>query len=139
MEINCTAIPDTLLESELFVHEKGAFTDASRQKKGLFELSQGGTVFLNEIGHMPMGLQAKVLRFMEDKTFKRVGGSEDITVDVRIVAATNEDLERAVIEKRFRSDLYYRVNVLTIRLAPLRERREDIMPLTEILLGRLCR
>lgn len=139
MEISCTAIPEHLLESELFGHEKGAFTDAARQKKGLFELSDGGTVFLNEIGHMPLGLQGKILRFLEDKTFKRVGGSEDIVVDVRIVAATNEDLERAVAEKRFRSDLYYRVNVLTVRLLPLRQRREDIAPLVDVLLSGLCR
>jgi len=138
MEISCTAIPEHLLESELFGYEKGAFTGAAQRKKGLFETAAGGTVFLNEIGHMPMGLQAKILRVLEDKTFKRVGGREDITVDVRIIAATNEDLEKAVAEGRFRSDLYYRINVLTIRLLPLRERKEDILPLVEKLFERLC-
>lgn len=138
MEINCTAIPEALLESELFGYEKGAFTGAAHQKRGLFELAEGGTVFLNEIGHMPVGLQPKILRFLEEKTFKRVGGTEDISVDVRIVAATNEDLECAIAEKRFRSDLYYRVNVLTIHLLPLRHRREDIMPLIKLLMDRLC-
>ncbi|MBI5884112.1 MAG: sigma 54-interacting transcriptional regulator, partial [Elusimicrobia bacterium] len=139
MEIGCTAIPENLLESELFGYEKGAFTGASQQKKGLFERAEGGTVFLNEIGHMPMGLQAKILRVLEDKTFKRVGGREDITVDVRIMAATNEDLEKAVAEGRFRADLYYRINVLTIRLTPLRERREDIPALIDRLSETLSR
>ncbi|MBI5240461.1 MAG: sigma 54-interacting transcriptional regulator [Elusimicrobia bacterium] len=139
MEISCTAIPENLLESELFGYEKGAFTGAAQQKKGLFELADGGTVFLNEIGHMPPGLQAKILRVLEDKTFKRVGGREDITVDVRIIAATNENLEAAVAAGTFRSDLYYRINVLTIRLLPLRERREDIAPLIDRLLDKLCR
>ncbi|TPW20311.1 MAG: two component, sigma54 specific, Fis family transcriptional regulator [Elusimicrobia bacterium] len=139
LEVNATAIPEHLLESELFGYEKGAFTGAQARKKGIFESADGGTVFLNEIGHMPAGLQAKVLRVLEDKTFMRVGGTEDVVVDVRVLAATNEDLEKAVAEGRFRTDLYYRINVLTIRLAPLRERREDILPLAELILGRLCR
>ena len=139
MEISCTAIPENLLESELFGHEKGAFTGAVGLKRGLFEIAAPGTVFLNEIGHMPPGLQAKLLRVIEDKTFKRVGGREDLSVDVRVIAATNEDLEKAVTEKRFRADLYYRLNVLTVRLPPLRERPEDIAPLIESLLGRLSR
>ncbi|MFH1723477.1 MAG: sigma-54 dependent transcriptional regulator [Elusimicrobiota bacterium] len=139
MEIGCASIPESLLESELFGYEKGAFTGATHRKKGLFEIAAGGTVFLNEIGHMPLGLQAKMLRVLEEKTFKRVGGGEDISVDVRVIAATNEDLENAVAEGRFRPDLYYRVNVLTVRLLPLRERREDILPLAESLLDRLCR
>ncbi|MBI4375433.1 MAG: sigma 54-interacting transcriptional regulator [Elusimicrobia bacterium] len=139
LEISCTAIPDNLLESELFGHERGAFTDAVRQKKGLFELASGGTVFLNEIGHMSLPLQAKLLRFLEDKTFRRVGALEDTTVDVRIMAATNEDLEKAVASGRFRTDLYYRINVLTIKLLPLRQRTEDILPLAEVLLERICR
>ena len=139
MEISCTAIPEQLLESELFGHERGSFTSADKQRRGLFELADGGTVFLNEIGHMPASLQAKILRVLEDKTFKRVGGRDDITVDVRIVAATNEDLERAVAENRFRADLYYRINVLTLRLKPLRERPEDVLPLIEALTERLAR
>ncbi|MBI4061909.1 MAG: sigma 54-interacting transcriptional regulator [Elusimicrobia bacterium] len=137
MEISCTAIPENLLESELFGYEKGSFTGAIGQKKGLFEIADGGTVFLNEIGHMPMSLQGKILRALEDKTFKRVGGRDDITVDVRVIAATNEDLPRAVAEGRFRQDLYYRINVLSIALKPLRERREDILPLVNRLLGKL--
>ncbi|OGS01759.1 MAG: hypothetical protein A2V88_12530, partial [Elusimicrobia bacterium RBG_16_66_12] len=138
MEISCTAIPENLLESELFGYEKGSFTGAVGQKKGLFEIADGGTVFLNEIGHMPLSLQGKVLRALEDKTFKRVGGRDDITVDVRVIAATNEDLPKAVAEGRFRQDLYYRVNVLTIQLKPLRERREDILPLVDRLVEKLC-
>ncbi|MDP3544402.1 MAG: sigma 54-interacting transcriptional regulator [Elusimicrobiota bacterium] len=137
MEISCTAIPDNLLESELFGYEKGSFTGAVGQKKGLFEIADGGTIFLNEIGHMPPALQGKILRALEDKTFKRVGGRDDITVDVRVIAATNEDLPRAVSEGRFRQDLYYRINVLTISLLPLRERKEDILPLMDVLLGKL--
>ncbi len=137
MEISCTAIPDNLLESELFGYEKGSFTGAVGQKKGLFEIANGGTIFLNEIGHMPMALQGKILRALEDKTFKRVGGRDDITVDVRVIAATNEDLPRAVVEGRFRQDLYYRINVLTISLLPLRQRKEDVLPLMDRLLVKL--
>lgn len=137
MEISCTAIPDNLLESELFGYEKGSFTGAVGQKKGLFEIADGGTIFLNEIGHMPMALQGKILRALEDKTFKRVGGRDDITVDVRVIAATNEDLPRAVAEGRFRQDLYYRINVLTISLLPLRDRKEDILPLVDRLMAKL--
>ncbi len=129
MPINCTALPEQLLESELMGYEKGAFTDAKRTKKGLFELSNGGTIFLDEIGDMKPGLQAKLLRFLEDRTFKRVGGKEDIEVDVRIIAATNQDLEKAIEEKTFREDLYYRLSVIPITLPPLRERRDDILPL----------
>jgi len=126
MNITCSALPDTLLESELFGHERGAFTDAKQQKKGLLELADGGTVFLDEIGDMGLGLQAKLLRFLEEKTFKRVGGVRDIQVDVRIIAATNRDLDRAVRDGTFREDLYYRLKVIPIVLPPLRERREDI-------------
>ncbi|MBE0617086.1 MAG: sigma-54-dependent Fis family transcriptional regulator, partial [Proteobacteria bacterium] len=129
MPINCTALPEELLESELMGHEKGAFTDAKKTKKGLFELADGGTIFLDEIGDMKFGLQAKILRFLEDHTFKRVGGKEDIEVDVRIIAATNKDLEKAIEERTFREDLYYRLSVIPITLPPLRERREDILPL----------
>jgi two-component system, NtrC family, response regulator AtoC len=126
MNITCSALPDALLESELFGHERGAFTGADRQKRGLLEMADGGTVFLDEIGEMVPGLQAKLLRFLEEKTFKRVGGSSDIRVDVRVVAATSRHLQEEVRQGRFREDLFYRLNVLPIPLPPLRERREDI-------------
>lgn len=127
--INCAAVPATLLESELFGHEKGAFTDAKTTKKGLFELADGGTVFLDEIGDMEMGMQAKLLRFLEDRSFRRIGGNRDYTVDVRIISATNKDLQKAIEDKSFRNDLYYRLQVIPIFLPALRERREDIIPL----------
>jgi two-component system response regulator AtoC len=126
MNITCSALPDALLESELFGHERGAFTGADRQKRGLLEMADGGTVFLDEIGEMVPGLQAKLLRFLEEKTFKRVGGSSDIRVDVRVVGATNRHLQEEVRQGKFREDLFYRLNVLPIPLPPLRERREDI-------------
>jgi len=126
MNITCSALPETLLESELFGHERGAFTGADRQKRGLIEMADGGTVFLDEIGEMVPLLQAKLLRFLEEKAFKRVGGSADIHVDVRVVAATNRDLEEEVKKGRFRSDLYYRLNVVPITLPPLRQRLKDI-------------
>ncbi|MBI4564204.1 MAG: sigma-54-dependent Fis family transcriptional regulator [Planctomycetes bacterium] len=126
MNITCTALPDTLLESELFGHEKGSFTDAKAQKKGLFELADGGTIFLDEIGDMSPSLQAKVLRALEEKAFRRIGGTQDLRVDVRVVAATNRDLEALIQEKRFREDLYYRLNVIAIELPALRRRPEDI-------------
>jgi DNA-binding NtrC family response regulator len=126
MNITCSALPETLLESELMGYEKGAFTDARERKRGLLEVADGGTVFLDEIGDMGIGLQAKVLRFLEEKTLRRVGGSKDITVDVRIVAATNRNLEQAVQEGKFRQDLYYRLMVIPVEMPPLRERREDI-------------
>ncbi len=129
MAINCAAVPETLLESELMGHEKGAFTDARSLKKGLFELADGGTVFLDEIGDMEPGMQAKLLRVLEERSFRRVGGTKDIQVDVRILSATNKDLLKAMEEKTFRSDLYYRIQVIPIFLPPLRERREDILPL----------
>lgn len=127
--INCAAIPAELLESELFGHEKGAFTGAVGKKPGKFELADGGTIFLDEIGDMPLPLQAKILRVLEEKQFYRVGGTKPVKVDFRFVAATNQDLGRMVEERRFREDLYYRLRVVTIRLPALRQRREDIAPL----------
>ena len=137
--ITCSALPDQLLESELFGHERGAFTDARQQKRGLLETADGGTVFLDEIGEMPLPLQAKLLRVLEDKTFKRVGGLQDIRVDVRIVAATHRDLPRCVREGHFREDLFYRLNVVPIRLPALRERREDIPLLAQYFVDRYNR
>ncbi len=131
MNITCTAVPATLLESELFGHERGAFTDARVGKKGLLELADGGTAFLDEIGDMPPPLQAKLLRFLEDKSFKRVGGTRDIKVDVRIIAATNRNLAEAVREKQFREDLFYRINVVPIALPPLRDRQGDVSLLAQ--------
>jgi len=119
-------LPEQLLESELFGHERGAFTDARMQKKGLLESADGGTVFLDEIGEMVPALQAKLLRFLEEKTFKRVGGAADVRVNARVIAATNRDLQGEVRAGRFRQDLFYRLNVIAIALPPLRERREDI-------------
>ncbi|MBM4305269.1 MAG: sigma-54-dependent Fis family transcriptional regulator [Deltaproteobacteria bacterium] len=124
--LNCGAIPESLIESELFGHMKGAFTDAITTKKGLFELADGGTLFLDEISELPLLMQVKLLRGLEDREFKRVGGTENIRVDIRIIAATNKDIEDAVKEKRFREDLFYRLNVIQIKLPPLRERKEDI-------------
>jgi two-component system response regulator AtoC len=126
MNITCSALPETLLESELFGHERGAFTGADRQKRGLFETADGGTVFLDEIGEMVPALQAKLLRFLEEKTFKRVGGAVDLRVDVRVIAATNRNLEDEVKQGRFRQDLFYRLNVVPIALPPLRQRAADI-------------
>jgi DNA-binding NtrC family response regulator len=139
MNITCSALPETLLESELFGHERGAFTDAKLQKKGLLELADGGTVFLDEIGDMGLALQAKVLRFLEEKTFKRVGGTRDIRVDVRIIAATNRDLEKAVRQSLFREDLYYRLKVIPIYLPSLKERKEDIPRLVDFFLDQFNR
>lgn len=126
VKINCGAIPENLLESELFGHEKGSFTGADKTKKGLIELANGGTVFLDEVGELPLAMQAKLLTFLEDRSFKRVGGLQDIEVNIRVAAATNRDLEAEVQKGRFREDLYYRLNVMQIHIPPLRERPEDI-------------
>lgn len=126
IKINCVAIPEGLLESELFGHEKGAFTGAVARKKGKFELSDGGTVFLDEIGDMPLSTQAKILRVLQEKEFERVGGTNSISINVRLIAATNKDLQNMVKTGAFREDLFYRLNVFSIHLPPLRERREDI-------------
>jgi two-component system response regulator AtoC len=129
--INASAIPETLMEAELFGHEKGAFTDAKAMKKGLFEMADGGTLFLDEIGELSPFLQAKLLRVLEDQIIRRVGGVRDIQVNVRVIAASNRDLERAVRENQFRQDLYYRLAIISIFIPPLRERKEDILPLVD--------
>jgi PAS domain S-box-containing protein len=129
--INCAAIPETLLESELFGYEKGAFTDARSQKRGIFELADKGTLFLDEIGEIPLMLQAKLLRVLEDQSFRRLGGLKDINLDLRVVAATNKNLREAVKEGAFRQDLYFRLNVIQILIPPLRDRVDDIVPLTK--------
>jgi two-component system, NtrC family, response regulator AtoC len=126
LAINCAALPENLVESELFGYEKGAFTDARQQKKGMMELADGGTMLLDEIGEMPLGLQAKLLRVLEEQTFKRVGGIQDISVDVRVIASSNRDLKAMIAEGKFRQDLFYRLNVIAINLPPLRERGADV-------------
>lgn len=131
LSINCAAIPENLLESELFGYEKGAFTDAKNQKKGLIELANGGTLFLDEIAELKPHLQAKLLRILEASNFKRIGGVRDINFDLRFVTATNQDLKKKVEEKAFREDLYYRLALFPIHIPPLRERKEDILPLCE--------
>lgn len=139
VKINCANIPENLLESELFGHEKGSFTGADKQRVGRFEQASGGTIFLDEIGEMAMGLQTKLLRVLEEKEFERVGGNKTIQVDVRIIAATNKDLQKQVEKGEFREDLYYRINVLPIRLPSLKERRECLLPLSRLLLKKVCR
>jgi two-component system, NtrC family, response regulator AtoC len=137
--INCSAIPETLMEAELFGHEKGAFTDAKQMKKGLFEAADGGTLFLDEIGELSPLLQAKLLRVLEDQVIRRVGGIRDMQVDVRVIAASNRDLEKAVREGEFRQDLYYRLAIIAIFIPPLRDRKEDIMPLVDFFIDRYNR
>jgi DNA-binding NtrC family response regulator len=138
MGINCSAIPDALIESELFGHERGAFTDAKSTKKGLFELADGGTVLLDEVGDMKPALQAKLLRILESREFQRVGGTQNISVDVRVIAATNKNLEEAVAHGEFRQDLYYRLKVISLRMPTLREQPEDIPVLAEHYLGQFA-
>ena len=138
MALNCAAIPKELLESELFGFEKGAFTGAVERKLGKFEQANGGTVFLDEIGDMPIDLQAKILRVLQEREVTRTGGNQNIAVDVRIIAATNQNLEEMVRRKAFREDLFYRLNVVPIHLVPLRERREDITPLVNYFLASIC-
>ncbi len=134
VRVNCAALPEGLLESELFGHVKGAFTDAITNRKGRFELADGGTIFLDEIGDLPLSLQSKLLRVIQNRSFEKVGSSDTITVNVRIVAATNRDIERLVEEQKFRSDLYYRLNVLPLYIPPLRQRLEDIPELASFFL-----
>jgi transcriptional regulator with PAS, ATPase and Fis domain len=126
LDINCAVLSETLLESEIFGHERGAFTDARERKPGLLEVADGGTVFLDEIGEMPLAVQPKLLRVLETRTFTRLGGTREIKVNVRVIAATNRDLERAVGEGRFREDLYYRLKVFPVDIPPLRERLDDV-------------
>jgi DNA-binding NtrC family response regulator len=137
--INCAAIPETLLETELFGHEKGAFTGASQRKPGRFELAHRGTLFLDEIGELPLALQAKILRALEEKTFERLGGTQSITVDVRLVAATNRNLKARVAERQFREDLYFRLSVFPILIPPLRERADDVMILARHFVDKFSR
>jgi DNA-binding NtrC family response regulator len=137
--INCAAIPDTLLETELFGHEKGAFTGASARKPGRFEMAHRGTLFLDEIGDLPLALQAKILRALEEKRFERVGGTQSLLVDVRVVAATNRNLKQRVAERQFREDLYFRLSVFPIQIPPLRERTKDVVTLARHFVDRFCR
>lgn len=137
--LNCAAIPENLLESELFGHEKGAFTGAIQARQGKFELAKGGTIFLDEIGEMPLPLQAKLLRVLQERVFERVGGSKEIRAEVRVIAATNRNLQDEVAQRRFREDLYYRLNVFPVQLPPLRERVDALPLLTDYFLHRFCR
>src|SRR5450432_3799650 len=136
--LNCAAIPRELLESELFDHERGAFTGAWAQTKGRFQMADGGTLFLDEIGDMPLELQPKLLRALQEREFERLGSSQTVRVNVRVVAATNQDLGQLVSKKLFRADLYYRLNVIPICLPPLRERAQDIRPLTEFYVAKFA-
>src|SRR6185369_3010693 len=137
--INCAAIPETLLETELFGHEKGAFTGAAARKPGRFELAHRGTLFLDEIGDLSVGLQAKILRALEEKRFERVGGTQSLHVDVRVVAATNRNLKARVADRQFREDLYFRLSVFPVQIPPLRERTDDVLRLAHHFVERICR
>jgi two-component system response regulator AtoC len=134
LKLNCAALPSELVESELFGYERGAFTGAFQKKLGMFELADGGTLLLDEIGDMDYKLQAKLLQVLQDQEFQRLGGKDTVRVNVRVLAATHQDLEKAIIDRRFREDLYYRLNVINMRIPPLRERKADVIPLTEFLL-----
>jgi len=136
--VNCAALTETLLESELFGHEKGAFTGAVQNRRGRFELANGGTLFLDEVGEMSVNLQAKLLRVLQEQQFERVGGTRTIAVEVRVIAATNKDISKAMSENTFREDLYYRLSVFPIHIPPLRERRDDIMPLAICFAGKIA-
>src|SRR5271163_896760 len=136
--LNCAAIPSALLESELFGHERGAFTGAWAQTKGRFQMADGGTLFLDEIGDMPLELQPKLLRVLQEREFERLGSAQTVRVNVRVVAATNQDLAQLVSKKLFRADLFYRLNVIPICLPPLRERIQDILPLTEFFVAKFA-
>ncbi len=138
VKMNCAALHENLLESELFGHERGAFTGADRQRIGRFELANGGTLFLDEIGNMSLSTQAKVLRVLQEREFERLGGTRTIKVDVRVIAATNVNMEQAIADGRFREDLYYRLNVVTLKVPPLRERRDDILPLAKHFIDAAC-
>lgn len=137
--VNVPALTETLLESELFGHEKGAFTGADKMKKGRFEIAHGGTIFLDEVGDIPQSIQVKLLRVLQEHQFERVGGTEKIKVDVRIIAATNKELEQKIKNGTFREDLYYRLNVVSIKIPPLRDRKEDILPLIESFIEKYCK
>jgi transcriptional regulator with GAF, ATPase, and Fis domain len=139
VRLNCTCLPETLLESELFGHEKGSFTGADRRKVGYFEAAQGGTIFLDEIGEISQAVQAKLLRVLEERKLTRVGGTQEIEVDVRVVCATNRDLESEVARRAFREDLFFRISGFTILVPALRERRAEILPLADYFLGQMAR
>src|SRR5205814_480258 len=139
IKFNCAALPETLAESELFGHEKGAFTGADRRKLGRFELANTGTIFLDEIGKMSLAMQSKLLRIVEEKEFERVGGTQTIKTDVKIITATNLDIEKAIDENTFREDLYYRLNIIPLTLPPLRERKDDIPLLSEHFIKKICK
>jgi two-component system response regulator AtoC len=137
VEINCASLQENLLESELFGFEPGAFTDAKKRKIGLIELASGGTLFLDEIGEMSLGLQAKLLRFLENHTFKRLGGIQDIKVEIRVIAATNRNIEEFVKQKKFREDLFFRLNLFRIKLPPFNERKEEILLIAQFMLEKI--
>jgi DNA-binding NtrC family response regulator len=139
VSINCAALPESLIEAELFGHEKGAFTGAAGLKKGLFEMAEGGTIFLDEIGEMPMALQAKLLGVLDDGTFRRLGGTAVLRAQVRVIAATSVDLEKAIRQKKFREDLYYRLGVIKLHLPPLRDRKDDLADLCEFLVSTIAK
>ena len=138
VKLNCAALPSELVESELFGYERGAFTGAFQRKPGMFEMADGGTLLLDEIGDMDFKLQAKLLQVLQDHEFQRLGGKETVRVDVRVIAATHNDLEKSIAAGTFRQDLYYRLNVVSLHVPPLRERKDDIIPLADFLLEKHC-